>query len=162
MLVTSRRSFLALAIACLCVPLADATEAQVAVDTPRIAVSDAWARATPPGLDLSSAYLSITNRGPRADLLLGASSPVADHVEIHRTLMEDDLSRMRPAEQLPLPPGATLRFAPTGLHLMLVGLSAPLHEGKTVPLVLRFRDAGNLTVHVHIRPLGATAAHHGH
>ena len=34
--------------------------------------------------------------------------------------------------------------------------------GKTVPLVLRFRDAGNLTVHVHIRPLGATAAHHGH
>lgn len=113
-------------------------------------------------MNMSSAYLSITNLGTRPDVLLGASSPAAAGVEIHRTVVEGGLSRMRPAGQLTIARGATLRIEPTGLHMMIVGLAVPLLEGKTVPLVLRFRDAGALTVKVDIRPLDAAFAHHGH
>jgi copper(I)-binding protein len=37
--------------------------------------------------------------------------------------------------------------------MMLVGLNGPLVEGKSIPLTLRFRSAGDVNVQLAIRPL---------
>jgi len=127
-----------------------------------ISVTNAWARATPPGMNTSAAYLAITNRGTRADVLIGASSPLAAGVQIHRPSMEGGMSRMRPAGEIAIAPGATIQIEPSGLHMMLVGLNGPLVEGTSIPLTLRFRNASDLNMQVAIRPLVDAPMHSGH
>ena len=115
-----------------------------------LVIDDPWARPTHPGMPAGAAYLSITNRGAQEDTLLAARSPSAARVEFHRTSFESDMARMRPSGTLTIEPGKTLTAAPGGLHLMLVELREPLVEGTTIPLVLTFRNAGEVTVQVKV------------
>ena len=113
-------------------------------------IGDPWSRPTAPGMSMGVAYLSITNHGKSADALVGASSPLADKVELHETSIVDGMARMRPLSEIVLPAGATVKIEPGGIHLMLVGLKAPLERGKTVPLVLDFRHAGRISVQLDV------------
>ena len=109
-----------------------------------------WSRPTAPGMPMGVAYLSITNRGQSADTLVGASSPVAEKVEMHETSIVDGMARMRPLSAIAIPPGTTVKIQPGGIHLMLVGLKTPLERGQTAPLALEFRNAGRITVQLGI------------
>lgn len=132
--------------ALLLVAAAPAQQAQ----TGALLVDHAWSRPTAPGMPMGVAYLSITNRGTVADELIGASTPAAGSVEMHETSIVDGMARMRPIPQIAIPPGATVKVEPGGIHLMLVDLKAALERGKTVPLVLEFRHAGKVTVQLAI------------
>jgi len=55
-----------------------------------------------------------------------------------------------------------LTAAPGGLHLMLVDLKIPLVDGETIPLVLSFKDAGNVTVQLNIELHDEAATHSTH
>ena len=114
-----------------------------------------WSRPTAPGMPMGVAYLSITNRGQSADTLVGASSPVAEKVEMHETSIVDGMARMRPLSAIAIPPGATVKVQPGGIHFMLVGLKTPLERGTTAPLVLEFRNAGRVTIQLGIEAPGA-------
>ena len=48
-----------------------------------IQVEQPWSRATPAGASTGAAYLTINNKSHDADRLLGASSDVADKLQIH-------------------------------------------------------------------------------
>jgi len=109
-------------------------------------ISQPWSRATSAGMPMGVAYLTITNRGKKADALIAASTPAAARVEIHHTTLVDGMARMRPLSEIPIPAGATVKIEPGGIHLMLVDLEAPLVAGKPVPLTLEFRVAGRVTV----------------
>ena len=50
--------------------------------------------------------------------------------------------------------GATLRFAPGGLHIMLQGLTRALTPGEEVPLELLLEGGGSLSVRARVRALG--------
>lgn len=54
---------------------------------------------------------------------------------------------MRAVASIDCPPGVT-KIEPGGVHIMLLGLTAPLTAGTRFPLNLQFRDAGGLTVYV--------------
>lgn len=130
-------------------------------------VSDPYARATVPGQPSGAAYLSIENKGNAADRLLGASSPVADSVEIHTMAMEGNVMRMREAKELAIKPSAKITMQPgDGYHLMLLGLRQPLKAGDTVPLTLSFEKAGKAEVSVivkdakDIKPAQDVEGHH--
>jgi len=115
-----------------------------------LVIGHPWSRPTASGMPIGVAYLSITNNGPREDTLLSASSPVAARVEFHRTSLEAGMARMRPAGPVVVGPKVTVTAEPGGLHLMLVDLKAPLVAGTTVPLVLIFKSAGEITVQLKI------------
>ena len=100
------------------------------------------------------AYLSITNKGPQQDTLIAASTPAAARVEFHRTSLVAGMARMRPAGALVVEPNATITAEPGGLHLMLVCLKSPLVAGTSVPLVLQFKSAGEITVQLSVEPAG--------
>jgi iron complex transport system substrate-binding protein len=72
------------------------------------------------------------------------SSTAAAQVEVHESRVEAGIARMRPVGTIAIEPGATVAFAPGGLHLMLMGLKGPLVAGTTVPLALRFEHAGTI------------------
>lgn len=116
-------------------------------------VEQAWARPTAQGQAAGGGYLRIDNRTGAADRLLGASaSGVASAVELHSMSMDGDVMRMRKVDAIDVPAGGTVELKPGGLHLMLIGLSAPLKAHTMVPLVLRFEKAGELRVQMHVGP----------
>lgn len=115
-------------------------------------IESAWARPNPAVVPNSAAYLKMTNTGTVADRLLEVSGDVAARVELHETRLESGMMTMRPmTEGIAIAPGATLVLAPHGLHVMLIGLRAPLEVGQTFPLTLRFEQAGEVTVTVTVR-----------
>jgi copper(I)-binding protein len=119
-----------------------------------LSITDAFSRATP-GNGPGVAYLTI-HGGATPDRLVGASSQVAAKVELHTMSMKGDVMQMREVDAVEIPANAPIKFAPGGLHIMLMGLKAPLKTGETIPLTLTFEHAGTRTVDVPVGSLGAT------
>ncbi len=122
----------------------------------QIQVENAWARATPPGAKIAAGYLTIRNASATADKLVGASSPAAGRVETHVTIEEGGISKMRPVKGYDIPANGAFELKPSGAHLMLVNLKAPLKEGERVPLLLKFARAGEVRAELEVRALGST------
>ena len=121
-----------------------------------IVVTQAWSRATPGGSKVAGGYLTIENKGSAPDRLLSASTDAARKIEIHEMAVNDGVMTMRPVGGgLPIEAGRTVKFAPGGLHLMIIGLSAPLGQGDKVPIRLKFENAGEITVSFDVRAMGA-------
>ena len=128
-------------------------------DSNGIQVSQAWARATPGNAKTGAIYLTVTNNGTAPDTLEGgASTPVAEHADLHEMTMENNIMEMRPVPSLTVDPGKTLVLEPSHYHLMLTGLKAPLKEGQTLPLTLNFAHAGAQQVTVTVNKVGAMHA----
>jgi copper(I)-binding protein len=94
-------------------------------------------------------------RSHRADVLTGATSPVADRIEMHTSSAEGGVARMRPLEDVALSPHVMYTFAPGGMHFMLIGLHAPLVSDSRYPMTLHFREAGDVAVTVMVTVPGA-------
>ena len=116
-------------------------------------IYDAWARASAGPAPNGAAYVSIHNHGP-ADRLIGVSTPVAARSEPHAHVMEGDIMKMRPSGPIDIGAAARVRLEPGGRHVMLMGLKAPLKEGETFPLTLRFEKAGEITLTVAVLKVG--------
>ena len=116
---------------------------------PEIWVMDAWARPTAlegAAQENSAAYLVIQNRGAGADRLIGVETDVANAVELHRSILEDGIMRMRRIDALEIPARGEVVLEPGGYHVMLIDLKAPLAAGDAVPLTLRFERTGEVEV----------------
>ena len=126
---------------------------------PPVAVTGAWSRATPPGAEVGAVYLTLGS--PAGDRLVSASSPAAAQARVHEMTMDGTVMRMREMKDgLALPAHQVVTLAPGGLHIMLVGLKAPLKQGGTVPLHLVFQSAPPLDLLVPVAALGASVAPH--
>ncbi len=141
-------------ISVFCLALIGAAQAQSAAD---IAISHAWARATPSSAHNGAVYLEIVNHGKDDDRLTGASTPAAAKAELHTTLNDNGVMKMRPLDSVPVKAGGSAAFKPGGMHIMLVGLAHPLTAGESFPLTLTFQKAGAMTVTVMVRKPGAGA-----
>lgn len=120
-----------------------------------LVVSDPWARATIGLAKAGAAYFTVANNGAATDRLVAVETSAADRSALHGHTMDGGVMRMRPVEAIELAPGAPVVLRPGGLHVMLMGLKAPLKEGGRFPLTLIFEKAGRLEVEVRIE--GATA-----
>lgn len=120
-----------------------------------VSVREPWARASILASRPGAAYLTLTSDS--IDLLLEASTPVAENVMIHAVETDQaGLARMKHMETVELPAGEAVAFEPGGMHLMLTGLHSKLLEGSTFPLTLVFRSGQEITVDVPV--LGPAAA----
>jgi len=62
-------------------------------------------------------------------------------VQIHEMTMKNDVMSMGPVKSVDLPAGKAVNFDPNGYHVMLMGLTAQLKEGDSVPLTLTVENA---------------------
>jgi hypothetical protein len=118
-----------------------------------ITADHAWARATAGGTTTGAAYVTLTG-GAAPDALVSVTTPVAATADVHETLTENGVTKMRPAPSLPIPAGKVVTFKPGGYHVMLVGLKQPLAAGQSFPLTLTFAHAAPVTVDVHVQGPG--------
>lgn len=145
----------ALALACLVATAHDYKAGAIAIAHPH-------ARATVDGQSTAGAYMGFKNDGA-ADRLLSATAAVSSSVELHSMTRDGGMMRMRRLDAIELPAGATVMLEPGGLHMMFVGLKAPLRAGESFPLELRFEKAGKVLVQVRVEATtGAAAAVHKH
>ncbi|MFP6759731.1 MAG: copper chaperone PCu(A)C [Alphaproteobacteria bacterium] len=126
-------------------------------------LSMAWARATPGAAANGVVYLDVVNRGA-ATAIIDAETLIAKSAGLHTHIIDGDIMRMRPVDAIPLAAGATVTFAPGGLHVMLKGLAQPLVEGDSFVLTLIFEDGTARTVEVAVGSIAAMTApgHDGH
>ena len=135
-----------------------APAARAEVPVANVVITQAWSRATPGGSKVAGGYLTIENKGPAPDRLLSASTDAAKKVEIHEMAVTEGIMTMRQIEGgLPLEAGKAAKFAPGGLHLMIIGLTTPLTQGDKFPVTLKFEKAGEITVSFDVRAMGAPA-----
>lgn len=121
-----------------------------------LVISEAWARATPPGARVGGGYLTVKNTGSEPDTLVSVASPVSEKTELHLMKTEDGVMTMRPAtDGVEIPAGAALTLEPGGYHVMFIRPKAPFVQGETVPLTLTFAKAGAVEVELSISPMGA-------
>jgi periplasmic copper chaperone A len=118
-----------------------------------IDVTDAWARATPGNANTAAVYLHIVS-GKDGDKLISADSAMAEHVELRDDAQQNGATKLAPAVDIPA--GATVNFFPGGRHFMLTGLKAPLKEGDSFLLTLKFDKAGTQNTAVRILNPSAT------
>lgn len=142
----TRRSTLvaALALAASYPRVASAHEAKAGA----LAISHAWARATPGGAKVGALYFTVANSGAEADRLTGVSTESAERCEIHLSETSGGVMEMRMVDGVAVPAGGKAEFAPQGAHVMLMGLKAPLKKGQRFPATLHFEKAGDVTVEV--------------
>ena len=126
--------------------------AQVSVEKP-------WSRATPPGAKVGAGFMRLRNAGA-ADRVVGAASLVAGRVEMHITVRDGDVMRMREVTSFEVPAGGSFELKPGGAHLMLVDLIRPLKKGEKVPLTLRLEKGGELKIELTVEELGARQPAH--
>lgn len=90
----------------------------------------------------TAGYLTILNRGKTADRLVSVSCACAASVTVHETKMTGSMASMAQVASVEIPAGGKLTLAPGGLHLMVMGLKAPIKAGDRVEMVLTFEKAG--------------------
>jgi copper(I)-binding protein len=116
----------------------------------------AWARATPKGAAVGGGYLTIINTGNVSDRLVGGRSDVSNSFEIHEMSMDKGVMKMREITSgIEIKPGQTVRFEPSGYHIMFVGLKQPLKEGDHIKATLQFEKAGSASVDFTVESIGA-------
>jgi uncharacterized protein YcnI/copper(I)-binding protein len=134
---------------------------QTSGGTPSIGLSAPWTRPASAG-GMGVGYVKITNDGSEPDTLLGASSDVAERVELHETTISDDgVASMKPVSSVEVAPGKSIELKPGGLHLMLIGLKEAIKEGGSVKAKLNFKKAGAVDVEFTAKT-AAPAADGGH
>ena len=118
-----------------------------------LAVTDIWSRPAAAG-QTGAVYFLIANPAPSADTLLGATSAVAQAVEVHLSSMDaNGVMKMTPQEKVVVPARGQASFKPGGLHIMLIGLRQELKPGDKFPVTLRFEKAGDVVVEATVREM---------
>lgn len=108
------------------------------------------ARAGVPTGGSSQIVVQVANDGDGDDELVGASTPAAAAVELHRTEIDEGRATMTELDALEIPAGETVSFRPGSLHLMMVLPDETVVEGGTFPLTLQFDRSGERSVEVEV------------
>lgn len=124
----------------LIVVLATFLFATAAFAAAQVGVSNAWIPQAPPGSEMLAGYLTLTNTGDTAVSILAAQSDRFRTVTVHKTVIENGVSRMRELNRLELAPGREVKFAPGGIHLMLMQPRSEVIAGDRIEITFLLSD----------------------
>ena len=100
-------------------------------DGPPVVIANIEVTSPRPGAAMSAGYLEISNRSDTALTITRVDSPQFGKVEMHQTIVEDGIARMRPLDKLDIAPGEAAVLERGGKHLMLM---APVADAELVTL----------------------------
>ena len=126
-----------------------------------LTVSDAWARASPPGKRMTAAYATLQNSGRQPLVIIGAASSIAGATSIHETRIDRDRATMSPVKRLTIEAGERVTLQPGGLHIMLMHLKEGLSEGQNIDICLELENNDSYCSAFAVARNGI-ASHHQH
>jgi len=135
-------------------------------ETGDIVINAAHIRATIPGTNVTSAYMSLENKSDETVVLTGASSSVSDRIEIHQHIMNNGMMSMRQVKQLSIKEQDQVILQPMGYHLMIFNVKKPLLPEENVSLTLHFANQKDVEVSIPVQSIKkekqAKKQHHHH
>jgi copper(I)-binding protein len=127
-----------------------------------IYVASPYVRATIPGTDITSAYLTIENRSNKTATFTGASSLVSDRIEIHQHTMSDGMMKMRHVKQLTIEENGQVTLQPMGYHLMIFNVKKVLQPEDEISVTLHFTEQKDVTVTFPVQSIKQVNKQHHH
>ncbi len=116
-----------------------------------VAAKDFWARSGMKDGN-SAAYMMLQNGTDANDELIGASSDVAQAVELHLSQMKaDGTMEMIQQQLISLPAGKMTELKPGSYHVMLIGLTRDLKAGDEISLTLKFKNRADLSLTIPVK-----------
>lgn len=101
------------------------------------------------------AYFTLKNGGAASATLAAVEIKDVGRAEMHRTAG----GKMEPVDKVDVAPGATVAFAPGGLHVMAFDVADTLKPGSETEITLTFSDGDKLSTPARIEAFGAGAQH---
>ena len=100
-----------------------------------------------PGTQVSAGYLQLANNTPATITIDRVTSPDFGSVEMHESLLENGIARMRALQAVSIPANQTIRFERGGKHLML------MQPGEDINVVtLQFFSDNTLLLSIVVEP----------
>ena len=129
---------------------------------PEVAVEDARVQLPAVPGRPGTAYFTLTSTNEPTKLV-AVESPRIERIELHETVTEGGLSKMRPLQDTTFQQGS-LAFTPGGKHAMLFGIDPALKAGDKVTLTFRLEPMPEpVTVEAEVKAFGAEGmSHMGH
>ncbi len=110
----------------------------------QVVASNPWIREAPPGVSMWAGFVTLKNTSDKPVALVAVSSPAFRMVEMHRSVVENGMARMREQASIAIPAGQTVALEPGGYHLMLMHARQPVKAGVSVPMTLQFDNGQRL------------------
>lgn len=134
----------------------DAGSGDAATDGATTSIADPWSRQPAEGQTTSAVYGVVTNAGEDDITVIGATTSVAETVELHQVTMNDEgqMSMSEKEGGYTIEAGASFTFEPGGPHIMLLGID-PATYPDSVDVTLEFDDGSTLDFTAEVREIGA-------
>ena len=115
-----------------------------------VMIEDAYARVSSAMAQSGAIFMTLHNHNDFAEVLIGASSDVAQRVELHTHIQNaEGVMRMVEVEGgIAMAPDETVMLERGGLHVMLLGLTRTLEHGDSFTLTLEFQNSDPITIEV--------------
>lgn len=118
-----------------------------------------WSREAPPNATVIAGFFQFKNLSDKDDFLIGASTPIADHVEIHTHEKVDGVMKMKKIDSVRIGSMKTVMFEPGGYHLMIFNPTQTHQQGERFPMTLEFKHAGKVKVELAVEANAHVHAH---
>ena len=111
-------------------------------------ITDAWFRSLPGKLP-AGGYFTVQNNTGREVAITGASSDACGMLMIHQSSNKGGMSGMSMMEEVKVPAGGKIAFAPGGTHLMCE--QPKMKIGVKVPVTLHLAGGNSVSVAFEVR-----------
>ena len=111
-------------------------------DAPLVA-TDVIVYQSVPGSMMRAGYLTLTNNSDTTITIDQVTSPEFGSVEMHETILEDGIAKMRAMPSLSIPAGESAHFERGGKHLMLMQAAENIET-----VTLKFHSGNSLLLSV--------------
>lgn len=122
-------------------------------------VMDPWLREGPPNARVLAAFMTLHNGGKESVHLKAASSTDFGTIELHRTVMENGMARMKPQQEIVVEAGKMVQLKPGDYHLMLFQAKKSFRAGDKLTITLDFGRHGKQDVVFTVRKGGSGGMH---
>lgn len=129
-------------------------------DKNAISVTKAHARATIPGTEISSAYMTITNTSATDKTLVSVTGDVSKRIELHEHSMSNGMMKMRQVQSINVSANSSTVLQPSGLHIMIFNPKKPLLPNSHIKLALHFSSGDTEHISIPVQKVMPHGHHH--
>jgi copper(I)-binding protein len=105
-----------------------------------------------PGTSMTAGYLTIDNNSNQPIAIERITSPQFARVEMHETVLDDDVARMVSLAPLIVDRRSSVRFEPGGKHLMMSQWPQEIAAGLQITIEFHYDGSGLLIVATTVSP----------
>lgn len=106
-------------------------------------VENAWVKLAPPSIQMSAAYMKLSNQQQNAQVITHVSADCCAMAMLHHTKTQGDKIAMEHLDQLGIPAQSSIHLQPGDLHIMLMKPRYPLALDTPVRITFTFSDGSH-------------------